>query len=60
MVIIIIIIIIIIITTTIILPEGGGGSVMWVRAGLGCKTISISYIRRSCSVWVSSLLSVLH
>ena len=42
--------------------RGGGGSVMWVCADLGCKARvgSISYIRSSCSVWVSSLLSVLH
>jgi len=43
---------------------GGGrcGTVMWVCATLGCKARvgSISYIRSSCPVWVSSLLSVLH
>ena len=40
----------------------GGGSVMRVCAGLGCKARVgfVSYIRSSCSVWVSSLLSVLH
>jgi len=41
---------------------GGGGTVMWVCTSLGCKARagSISYIRNSCPVWVSSLLPVLH
>jgi len=44
--------------------EGGGGcgTVMWVRASLGYKARvgSISYIRNSCLLWVSSLLFLLH
>jgi len=35
---------------------GGCGTVMWVCASLGCKAHvgSFSYIRSSCTVWVSS------